>query len=177
MPEVPTVNLARPIASAKVSDDEGSGQVDLQQDSGGQQGGFTKVFEALQSLADKLNQFYDKIFVEHKEQIAKLSVEIARKILAQKVQEGDYQIESIVKESIKNSPTRQNMVVHLNPEDLAAYEKLQQDEGSGSLAGIEFIGDPNIGRAECLVESAKGTIESLINEHLERIGKALAKVE
>jgi len=124
-----------------------------------------------------LNEFYDKVFVEHKEEIAKLSVEIARKILMQKVEDGDYEIESIVKEALKNAPTHQDLVVHLNPEDLAECQKVQKEEPESDLAGVKFVSDPKIGRAECLLESPKGIIESLINEHLERVGKALTKAE
>jgi flagellar biosynthesis/type III secretory pathway protein FliH len=68
-------------------------------------------------------------------------------------------------------------VVHLNPEDLSQCQKAQQDEPDGALTGVKFVSDPNIGRAECLLESPKGIIESLINEHLERISKALKKAE
>ena len=95
----------------------------------------------------------------------------------QKVEDGAYEIESIVKEALNNAPTRQDIVVHLNPEDLAHCQKAQQDEPDGALTGVKFVSDPNIGRAECLLESPKGIIESLINEHLERIGKALKKAE
>jgi len=142
-----------------------------------QKAGVSQVYQALKGLVDKLTQFYDRLFAEHREEIAKLSVEIARKILMQKVEEGDYEIESIVKEALKNAPTRQDVVVHLNPEDLVQYQKLQQDAGGGALAGIKFVSDPDIGRAECLLESPKGIIKSLIDEHLERIAKALNKAE
>jgi flagellar biosynthesis/type III secretory pathway protein FliH len=67
--------------------------------------------------------------------------------------------------------------VHLNPEDLAKCQKAQQDEPSGALAGIKLVSDPNIGRAECVLESPEGIIKSLIGENLERIGKALKKAE
>jgi flagellar biosynthesis/type III secretory pathway protein FliH len=66
--------------------------------------------------------------------------------------------------------------VHLNPEDLEKCQKAQQHEQSGVLAGIKLIPDPNIGRAECLLESPKGIIKSLIDDNLERIGKALGNV-
>jgi flagellar biosynthesis/type III secretory pathway protein FliH len=66
----------------------------------------------------------------------------------------------------------------LNPEDLAHCRKAQQqDEQGGALVGIKFVADPNVGRAECLLESPKGIIKSLIDENLERIGKALRKAE
>jgi len=127
----------------------------------------------LKGLAEKLNQSCDKLFTEHKDEIAKLSLEIARKILMRKVSEGDYEIESIIKEAIKIAPTQQNIAVHLNPEDFVKCQKLQQDASGGVLAGIKFVCDPDIGRAECVLDTPKGIVKSLMNEHLDRIGKAL----
>jgi len=191
MTQTLTVHLEKPITSAKILDDpaggklSGHGRADsaanaeqiLTQDSEAQKTAFSQAYQAINVVVTKLNQFYDKLFVEHKEEIAKLSVEIARKILMQKVEDGAYEIESIVKEALNNAPTRQDIVVHLNPEDFAQYQKAQQDEPDSALAGIKFVSDQNIGRAECLLESPKGIIESLINEHLERVGKALKKAE
>jgi flagellar biosynthesis/type III secretory pathway protein FliH len=131
----------------------------------------------LNNVVDRLNQFCAKVFAEHSEKIAKLSVEIARKVLVQKVENGDYEIESIIKETLKNTPGHQDLVVHLNPEDLAHVQKAQKDEVGGIFTGIKFVPDPNIGRAECLLESPKGIIESMINEHLEKIGRALTKAK
>jgi len=186
MTQTLTVHLERPIASAQIMDDSADrGGVDsaanaeriLTQDSVARKTAFSQAYQALNAVVARLNECYDKVFAEHKEEIAKLSVEIARKILMQKVEDGDYEIESIVKEALKNAPTRQDIVVHLNPEDFAQCQKAQQDEADGALAGIKFVSDPNIGRAECLLESPKGIIESLINEHLERVSKALKKAE
>ncbi len=139
---------------------------------------FSQACQTLNAVTARLNESLAGIFSEHKEEIARLSVEIARKILMQKVSDGDYEIESIVKETLGHTPSRQDLVVHLNPDDLAECRKAQQqDEQGGALAGIQFVPDPNIGRAECLLESPKGIIKSLIDEHLERIGKALRKAE
>ncbi|MHC4555813.1 MAG: FliH/SctL family protein [Planctomycetota bacterium] len=183
------INLSGPITSVKILDNypasiggkqtgsqAGTGQIPTQ-DLGTQKAVFSQVCQALNAVVIKLNQFYDKVFAEHREEITRLSVEIARKILMQKVEKGDYEIESIVKEALKNAPSRQDVVVHLNPEDLAQCQKAQQDEPSGTFVGIKFASDPNIGRAECLLESPKGIIESLIDQHLERIGQALNKAE
>jgi flagellar assembly protein FliH len=134
------------------------------------------VCQALQEAVNKLNEQHENIFREHKEQIAKLSVEIARKILGQKVQEGDYAIEAIVQESLKNVPKREDVVVHLNPEDLSEYQKAQEGTGEG-LACIKLVANASVGRAECLLETPKGVIESFINDQIERIGEALRKAE
>lgn len=188
-----TVHLERPIASARILDGyninpessvtdsidqtANTDQVKLAENLKTQGHMYEELCRTLQGLVAKLNQFYDQIFVEQKEEIAKLSVEIARKVLMRKIQDGDYEIESIVKETLKNAPTHEDLIVHLNTEDLAVLQKAQADKDNGNLAGIKFVPDPNIGRAECVLESSKGIIKSLIEEHLEQIGKALEKAE
>ena len=136
----------------------------------------SKTCQILNDIAEKLNKCYENIFTKHREEIAKLSVEIARKILVQKVEEGDYQIETIVKEALKNAPTHQDVEVHLNPKDIEQCKKELQGKQECTLTGIKLISDPNIGQAECQIKSPKGTVYSLIDEHLEQIGEALKKV-
>jgi len=116
------------------------------------------------------------MLTKHREEIAKLSIEIARKILVQKVEKGDYEIETIVKEALKNVPARQEVNVYLNPKDLEQCQTALQSEQESISTDIKFIPDPKIGRAECLVQSSKGTVHSFIEEHLEQIGEALKKV-
>jgi flagellar biosynthesis/type III secretory pathway protein FliH len=166
-----TINLGKAIGSATISGDCESSSDPVTPGTG------SSINEALQDAAGKLNKFYEGAFVEHKEQIAKLAVEIARKILVQKVEEGEYEIESIIKEAISNSPTRQDIVVRLNPDDLSQYEQLREKESIADLAGVKFVADANIGRAECVLETPKGIIESLIEQHLEQVGKALKGVK
>lgn len=186
MSQTLTVHLEKPIVSVRILDDsatlscegkkDGAEQIPIQ-DLQAKKTVFSQACQALNGVVARLEQFYDTLFAEHKEEIARLSVEIARKILMQKVQDGDYEIESIVKEALNNAPTRQDVVVHLNPQDHLLCQKAQQDEPDGDLAGIKFVSDPNIGRAECLLETPKGIIESLIEEALGRIANALKKAE
>jgi len=175
------IHVEKPITSVNLLDEDSGGAAAPSAETRAadmlklQKENLTQVCRALQDAVDRINEFQKNLFERNKEQIAKLSVEIARKILLQKVQEGDYEIESIVEEALKNAPTSQDLVVHLNPEDLVQCQKALQDDAADTLAGIKFVADSNVGRAECVVESPKGIIESLINEHLERIGKALEK--
>ena len=179
------VDFEKPLRSAKILDnysllscesEKGEGEQIQVQDSQAKDAVFSQACQTLNGVVSKLNQFYDRLFAEHREEIARLSVEIARKILMQKVQNGDYEIESIVKEVLQNAPTKQELVIHLNPEDLAACERLQQDDPDRGLADIKFVGDPSIGRAECLLETPKGIVKSSFDEQLERISEALEKV-
>jgi flagellar biosynthesis/type III secretory pathway protein FliH len=187
MSDAMTVNLSRPIASVGILDghpvSSGGEQAVLQvgpketpaREWEAQKVMFSQAYQALNHVVAKLNEFYDKVFAEHREEIAKLSIQIAKKILMQKAENGDYEIESIVKEALKNVPTRHDVIVHLNPSDLVQCQKAQ--EQNAHLIGVQFVPDSNIGRAECLLESPKGIIKSLIDENLERIGKALTRAE
>ncbi len=133
-----------------------------------------QTLKTLKNVTANLNVYSEQMIAQHREAIAKLSVEIARKILMQKVSEKDYQIESIVKEALKSTPTRQDIVVHLNPEDFSHLEQLQQNEPDSALSGVKFLSDSNIGPAECLVETPKGIVRSMIDQHLEQINRALS---
>lgn len=180
-----TISLSKPVASVGILDNYpgplGGEQVEAEEAGGqvltaelqAQKAAFSQACQTLNGVIDRLNEFYDKVFVGHSEEIARLSVEIARKILMQKIENGDYEIESIVKEAIENAPDRQDMVVHLHPEDVAQCQRAQQDDPGSALVGVTFVRDSNIGRAECLLESPKGIVKSLIDENLERIDRAL----
>ena len=189
-----TVHLDRPIGLTKIPDHYSGGSraelsggdgVDsqpgveqtLMQDVEAQRAALSQVNQALRKVTAKLNEFYDATFAAHKEEIARLAVEIARKILAQKVENGDYKIEPIIKETLSNAPVRQDVVVRLNPADLTEWQKLRESEPGEDFTGIKFVPDASIGRAECVLETPKGIIESLIDQHLEQIGKALRKVK
>jgi len=139
---------------------------------------YAQAMQTLDAITEMLQFVYEKSIVEYRQHIAKLAVEIARKILVQKVKEGDYQIETIVAEALKNAPTQQEIVIRLNPKDLARYQQIQQETKGQAAAesyGVKFVADPLIGPAECVVETPKGKIESLIDEHLEQVERALVK--
>lgn len=187
MPDMPTFKLSRPIGSINIVESrsavmepfamepvsEGNIETAMQTNPEAQKLQYDKAMEALEAAAKKLQFVYERMIVEHRQAIAKLSIEIARKILSQKVKEGDYQIESIVQEALNNAPARQNIVVRLNPQDLTKCQEMQK--GDSMLASVNFVADPGIGPAECVVETPKGKVESLIDGHLEQVAKALSK--
>ena len=192
MSQVLIVSLKKPISSARLLDDEaGSDSIPstrpgkresdtdnmqtLKEDLEAQKAVFSGACHTLNGVIKKLNQFCDKLYTGQSEEIARLSVEIARKILMQKVENGDYEIEPIIEEALKNTPSSQDVVVHLNPEDIDKCQKARQVEPGGVLTGIKLVPDSNVGRAECLIESPKGIIKSMMDDSLERICKALEK--
>jgi flagellar biosynthesis/type III secretory pathway protein FliH len=131
--------------------------------------------QIMQQAADQLSQTCQTLFTDHRDEIAKLAVEIARTVLMQQVLEGAYDIEAIVKESLSHAPTRENLTIRVNPQDLADCRAAQAGDKTDSFAGVQFVADTTVGRAECVLESPKGIIQSLLDEHLNQIGEALKK--
>lgn len=189
----PTINLMRPIAAAYIVPElqgrtaEDGGQVepavanpsseDQRRESQPQTEDLTRLVAALNEITDSLHRLHERTVASHPAEIARLAVEIARRILKHQVDQGDYEIQAIVEEAIRQSPTRQNVVIHLNPDDLALCRELQRQDSQNPFAGLEFTADESVGRGECLVETPKGIVKSFMEEHLERISEALQKVQ
>ncbi len=130
-----------------------------------------ELMKVLSSIVSKLEGIYIDLFSQHKSQIAALAMEIARKVLMVKIQDRDYQIEKIIEQALARSPDGQKIVLKLNPDDLKTLgENLKKDE---LFQGVDVVADAQLGRAECIVETDKGVVQSLIDSHLAEIGKAL----
>lgn len=200
MPEMPTIHLMQPIATACVVDPEqlriaeGEARMeppaldppsairnpqvdDLQKELQQQKDTLARLLETVNGVAAGLHRSYEQTLASNHGEIAKLAIEIARKILMSKAGKGDYEIQAIVEEALKQAPTRQNVVIRLHPEDLPCCQQLQRENPQSPLAELEFTADWSIGRGECLVETPKGIVPSFIEEHLEHISGALQKVQ
>lgn len=201
MPEMLTINLAQPIAAVRiihgadavvndrrapqsVQDRPGAAEAAMQanpyssaEEREQQQAEIAALCRTVGSIADGLRKLHEGLLANNHTEIAGLAIEIARKILMHKVAKGEYDIQAIVTEALKRAPTRRNIVVRLNPEDLPRCRKLQEEGPENPFTELELTADWSIGRGECLIETPKGIVKSFIEEHLERIGEALQKVE
>ena len=194
MPETLTISLVRPVAAFRVVNEAGHNGV-----AGGESGAsapptgagqLQKLREieqheqslrqscgAIDSIIDKLNDLYQNTVAQNRSDIAKLAVEIARKILNWKTDAGDYDIHTTVEEALKRAPTRQELVVRVNPEDLPRCQQLQQENPDSQFAELNLVADWGVARADCLIETPKGIVRSFIEEHLGRIAEALEKAQ
>jgi len=180
MPALPVVHLAMPIRAVSIVTDasgrsaaaarpaEAPAETELQQQL------YQEACRTLETVSARLNELYRELFSSHHEAIARLSVEIARKVLMRTVRDGDYEMETMIKDALKHVPESSDTVVRLHPQDLAAIQTLSE-AGSTTFSTVAFVADPAVGQAECVVENSKGIIKLLMDDRLEQIGKALEK--
>lgn len=198
MPEALTINLPRPVAGLCIVQESGfqslSGAalttadvepappcplpIDAPRESDAlrrQREDLAQLCQTVGTLATRLNDLHQHTVAQHRSDIAKLAVEIARKILTRQIDEGAYDIRAIIEEALKRAPTRQNLVVRVNPEDLATCQQFQKENPGSQFAELDLVADWSVDRANCLVETPKGIVKSFVEEHLTRIAEALEK--
>ncbi len=131
------------------------------------------VCEALEKAAARLSTVCEDIIASHREQLARLSVEIAEKILLQCIQSNNYDIIAIIKEALAIAPSKKEVVVKVSQADYEKIIQKNQDKDESVFKNVALEADPNIGQAQCVVQTDKGIIEYFIEEHLRQIEEAL----
>ncbi len=134
-----------------------------------------QLCQTVSTLAGKLDHLYEQTVVHSRADIAKLAVEIARKIIMCEIPKGGYDIQAIIEEALKGVPARQDIVVRVNPQDAPLCQQLQNEHPESEFARLQFVPDRSLARANCLIETPKGVVRSFIEEGLERIREALEK--
>ena len=133
--------------------------------------------QALTSAASQLQDFRRDLLKDAEGQLVDLATGIARKILMREVQAGRHEIEPIVKEALARVPPHHDVVVHLNPGDWARRQTAQQGDEAAESEHVRFVSDPEVGPAECVLETPEGIVESTLDAHLSEIGEALKTPE
>ncbi|MCX5684029.1 MAG: FliH/SctL family protein [Planctomycetota bacterium] len=129
---------------------------------------------ALDSAVNAVRTLEAEIIGNAESQLVTLALEIAGKVLAQDIEGGKYRIEPIVHEAISRIPCRRDIVVRLNPLDLARWQEAGVAPGA---AGVKLAADPSVRRAECVVECAEGVVSATVAEGLTRAAEVMQKQE
>jgi len=129
--------------------------------------------QALNAAAQQAEQYGQRLFAVHREQIIHLAVEIASRILSSQIERNDYQIQNILSEAIATTPGGSILEIRLNPEDLKTYEQHIQSGRPGIHDAVTLTADWSVGKAECVVITSEGLVEFTMQEHLRQIEAAL----
>jgi flagellar biosynthesis/type III secretory pathway protein FliH len=115
----------------------------------------------LELAAERLEQERTRLHDEVAESGAHLVVEITRRILRKELEEGRYDIEAILRETLARSGVdREGCVVHLSPNDHARLE------GVPFRAGTRLEPDPMVSRGDLQISTRQGLFVREIDEIL-----------
>jgi flagellar assembly protein FliH len=137
--------------------------------------GLANVFKSLRDGVSALTGLRSRVFRESEEDLLKLAVMIARKIVQQEIAQDRGVISSIVSAAIGGCTERDRVVVRLNPDDYAVVAANRQAflSGLGEDAHVTLTPDEGVGPGGCLVEAATGTVDARIEAQLDEIYRTL----
>jgi len=178
------VNLAGPLAAVRVVSGEelaeaqaaAEAEAALAKQRGAldaQREALAQARNALAHAAGCLGALQDEMLQDVETHLVDLAVAIAGKVLAQEIQAERYTIEPIVREALRQAPPNRQAVIHLHPADLDALRGAEADD----LAHLHLEADPAVGRGECVVRTAEGTVASRIADGLDEVRAALDPTE
>ena len=112
-----------------------------------------RTLTAITSRVDALHESRRREWRDWQRNAVELAVTLASRLLHDKLAEGDFPVESVVRELIGEVGPGP-LVVHLHPADLALLRKrLDGKPLEAGHQGLKFAADPALGRGDCLVES------------------------
>lgn len=127
----------------------------------------------LGAAVGQLQQLREQIVAEAEQELLAAAVELAGLICAQQIEAGNVKIDPILEQALTRLPARQNIRIHLNPQDFQQCQLAQAHEDSDAHSCYEFIQDPQIQPGECLLETDEASVEHTVDESLQTLQDAL----
>lgn len=110
--------------------------------------------------------------------IVELSLEIAEKVIAERIKLDPEVILNIARKALMVAAEREHIQIRVNPDDLEVL-KAHKDDLTGSMDGIqkiEVIADRRVGRGGCILETSAGNVDARIQSQLSQIDQSMREI-
>jgi flagellar assembly protein FliH len=137
--------------------------------------GLVNVFRALRASSETIHNLRDKIFRESEDELVKLIVLVARKVIIREVSQDRSILVDVVQNALAGLSAREEITVRINPDDY-----LLVTAGRDALLYKELLNerlllkpDPSVAAGFCLVDTVMGTIDASLEGQIEQIYRSL----
>ena len=135
-----------------------------------------KKFEAaMQRYGDgivELGKLRAFLFTQVEQQVVKLAIQVAKKIVHREIQADRDIIQTLVRVALGHVAEKSAVTIHLNPTDynylLEQHTDMSQTEGRD----ISLLADKSIERGGCLIKTDSGDIDARIEEQFREVESA-----
>ncbi len=137
--------------------------------------GLANVFKALRDAVEELTGLREHVLRESEEDLLKLAVMIARKVIHQEITVDRLILAKIVSAAVSGASERDEIVIRLNPEDhrLVAAHKHLYLAGCGDERLVEIRADDAITPGGCIVDTMTGEIDARPDAQVDEIFRRL----
>lgn len=134
--------------------------------------------QALEQALAATATLRSQLMHEAEEDLLRLSVLIARTVMLREFACDPGILAGVVRAALELTSEGGEVLVRLNPAEYALVADTPEFQAlSGEKPGVVLKGDPAVGRAGCLVESARGTIDAGVDAQLDDILRRLAEAK
>lgn len=131
------------------------------------------LLEMEQNLLD-VREVRDRVMREVEQDLLRLSVRLAEKILGREIEKDNKAIVNIVATALVNARQQEKLTVRINPADVQVVEKeIENVTPSGKIRFLDFVADPRVSVGGCMIESEVGTIDARLETQLRILERAL----
>jgi len=133
--------------------------------------GLANVFRSLREAIDATMRLREKVLRESEEDLLKLAIMVARKIVQQEIRHDPQILANIVGETVSCCSDLDKITIRLNPDDctLVSANRNFYLSGIGANTQVSLIPDEAILPGGCMVDTVTGTIDARIDVQLDEI--------
>ncbi len=114
--------------------------------------------------------------IEWQRAAVELGVTIATRLLHDKIQAGDYPVETLARQAAARLNTDEPITLRLHPADLQLLEKrLDGKPLFAPDANIRLVGDPTLGRGDCRAEAGENVVLAELSAQLADVRRELLR--
>lgn len=135
-----------------------------------------KPLESLRNLMVELVEAKRAIIDGAEEQILQLSLAVAEKVIHLEVTTNREVILGVLKEAIRNIVDRENMKIHIHPDDFRYIMEINPDfiKSFDGMKNVVFEEDRSVGQGGALIETQFGEVDARLDQQYHEVKTAMA---
>jgi flagellar assembly protein FliH len=137
--------------------------------------GLANVFKALRDAVEELSGLRSQVLRESEEDLLKLAILVARKVIHQEIATDRLILSKIVAAAVSSTSERDEIVIRLNPDDyrLVNAHKSLYLNGLSADRFLELKSDDTIALGGCIIDTVMGEVDARTDAQVDEIFKKL----
>lgn len=137
--------------------------------------GLVNVFRALRASSETIHNLRDKIIRESEDELIKLVMLVARKVILREVTEDRSILAGVVQNALAGLSSREEITVRINPDDYLLVTSGRDDMLHNELLNERLLlkPDPAVAVGFCFVDTEMGTIDASLDGQMDQIYRSL----
>jgi type III secretion protein L len=148
-------------------------EADLLRENAYQEGKGKALLEMTKILIDS-REIRDKTLSETEQDILRLAVKLAEKIIGREIKTDKSAVVDIVANALRNAKRQDKLTIRVSQKDYSTVqEKFAELSQSSRTSYVDIVPDPRVTLGGCIIESEVGTIDARLETQLRVLEKAL----